>query len=141
MGSLHELAQLLVASWRITGEERRIPTSHGVLDQALKAIADQKLLPAWAQEHLHFADSRVGLQCVELPSILDWAQTADLTSAPNPSYRYTEVQVSSRIARKLLRELNVSEEQAQRLGHALRESTQKAMSQRTPVDETGLEAY
>lgn len=141
MGSHHELAQLLVASWAISGSERRIPTSHGVLDHALKLVAEQGLLPAWAKEHLHFSDSRVGLQCVELPSILDWAQMADLTSAPNPSYRYTEVRVSPRVARKLLKDLSLTEAEAQQLGQELRKSIEAVMRQRTVVDAAGIEAY
>jgi hypothetical protein len=141
MGSHHELAQLLVAIWSVSGSERRIPTSHGVLDRALKTVADQGLFPSWAREHLHFTDSRVGLQCVELPSILDWAQVADLTSAPNPSYRYTEIRVSSRVARKLLKDLHLSEEEAQQLGRALRKSIEEVLRQQSVVDTAGIEAY
>jgi hypothetical protein len=141
MGNLHELAQLLISAWLITGDERRIPTSHGVLDQALKMATDKGLLPSWAQDQLHFTDSRVGLQCVELPSILDWAQMADLTSAPNPSYRYTEVQVSPRIARKFLKDLNVSQDEAQQLGRLLRERTSELMAQQAAVDVMGVDSY
>ena len=102
MNDLHRLAQLITACWRVSGENLRIPTSHGLLDRALKATIETGAFPAWARGKLHFVDSRIGLQCVEIPDILEWAQRSQLTSAPNPSYETTEVQISDRVARHLL---------------------------------------
>src|SRR5262245_52648817 len=119
MDKIQEVAQLLVSSWSMTvGEEseRAIPTSHGVLDRALKLISTTAVFPGWARDSLHFVDSRIGLQCVELPTILDWAQKAELTATPNPSYRLTQVQISPVVARKLLRRLAIDEQVALELG-------------------------
>jgi hypothetical protein len=125
MDRIHDLAQLLVSSWSLAASQdqaRLIPTSHGIFDRALKMVADEGLLPSWAMERLHFVDSRIGLQCVELPVILDWAQKSELTAAPNPSYRTTHVQVSPAVARKLLRRISVGEVEAQKLGQGLRDA-------------------
>lgn len=130
MDRLHEIAQLLVSSWVLGSDaesDKAIPTSHGVLDVAIRALTTRTEFPAWAKEELHFADSRIGMQCVELPAILDWAQLADLTSVPNPWYQVTEVQVTKPTARKLLKRLRgVSEEQAAALGKLLRVELENA---------------
>ena len=118
MDRLHDVARLLVSSLALaTGENRKIATSHGVLDRAIKDAFDR--FPEWARKELHIADSRVGWQCVELPAILGWAQAAELTSAPNPYYRLTELQVSERVARILLKRLEVPEQDAKLLGEAM----------------------
>jgi hypothetical protein len=121
MDRLHDVARLLVSSLALaSGEERkRIATSHGILDRAIKHALDNELFPEWARNEMHIADSRVGWQCVELPAILGWAQVAELTNAPNPAYQVTELQVSHRVARTLLRRLNVAEDEAKALGDAL----------------------
>jgi len=147
MNQLHKVAQLLVSSWSLATEATQLPTptqlptSNGVLDRALKAAYDSGALPAWAREEIHFADSRIGLQCVELPAILDWAQAAELTSAPNPSYRFAELKVSSQVARKLLRKLKVSEEDARALGNLLKESIQQSKSDVRELDAVGADIY
>lgn len=127
MNQLHKVAQFLISSWSLGAEgQREIPTSNGVLDRALKSAYDSGALPAWVRDEIHFTDSRIGLQCVELPAILDWAQAAELTSAPNPSYRFAELKVSPRVARALLRKLKVSEQDATALGRVLKESIAKS---------------
>jgi len=75
---------------------------------------------------LRFTDSRVGIQCVELPAILDWAQSAELTSAPNPSYSVAEIKVSAQAARVLLRRLKVEEEDARHWGMLLKHEVDSA---------------
>jgi hypothetical protein len=142
MNQLHKVAQLLVSSWSLGAVgQREIPTSNGVLDRALKSAYDSEALPAWARQEIHFADSRIGLQCIELPAILDWAQAAELTSAPNPSYRCAELKVTSRVARILLRKLKVSEEDARTLGKLLQESIVKANSDIRELDAVGADIY
>ena len=115
---LGDVAYLLVASWLLGAKESRIPTSGGVLDRALFRARDQ--LPAWAREQLHFPDLRAGMRCSELPQILDFAQNALLTVAPNPTYYYTDIQVSEWNALDLLRELGVTEQEGRELGDALK---------------------
>src|ERR1035437_6192946 len=81
-------SELLMSAWVLSGEQpddMSMPSSHGVLDRALQAAFEQGAFPEWAREALHFADSRVGLRCVELPEMLAWAQSAQMTAAPNPS--------------------------------------------------------
>src|ERR1700680_2377159 len=119
MDRLHDVARLLISSLALaTGEkERKIPTSHGILDRAIKDALQR--FPEWARNEIHIADSRVGWQCVELPAILGWAQAAELISAPNPYYRLTELQVSPRVARILLKRLEVPEEDARLLGQTM----------------------
>lgn len=126
--ALGQLAELLVACWVVSGQDARIPSSHGLLDRAIYAALKQGAFPEWLHESLHFVDSRVGLQCVEVPAILDWAQRAQLTTAPNPSYQYTQVQVSSWLAQRLLRTQNVSRENAEQWGQVLRSSMEAAIA-------------
>ena len=86
-------------------------------------------------------DSRIGLQCVELPAILEWAQRSQLTSAPNPSYETTEVQVSEKVAKYLLNELGVSEEKARAWGKTLRSTMQDAEQILAGIDRGRVEEY
>jgi hypothetical protein len=122
MERLHDLASLLVACWTIATDNAKIPTSHGILDRALRDAFDQGAFPTWARKIMHFADSRIGLQCVELPSILKWAQIQELTTAPNPSYEFTEIRVSERVAKQLLKRLDVAEEDALSWGRLINEA-------------------
>jgi len=117
----------VVAAWILGSDEERLPTSHGLLDRALKLAIERGAFPLWG-ERLHFVDSRVGLQCIELPALLDWAQRAQLTTAPNPSYRTTQPQVSKRAARAMLRDLGVSEVDARGWGKILAAAVGEANS-------------
>jgi len=145
MNQLHKLAQLIVSSWSLGvtdfTDQKTIPTSNGVLDRALKLAYDKDVLPNWAREEIHFADSRIGLQCVELPAILDWAQAAELTSAPNPSYRFAELKISSTVARALLRKLHVSEDDARSIGQLLKQSIEESKSRLRDLDVIGADIY
>ncbi len=141
MTHTHRLAQLVTAAWRLSGESSRIPTSHGLLDRALKQTAEGHAFPKWAEDRLHFVDSRIGLQCVELPSILEWAQRSQLTSAPNPSYETTEIQISDRVARHLLVGLGVTEAEAQSLGFQLRKAISQIEFDSLSVDNSRVEEY
>jgi len=130
MNRLHDVTELLVSSWALGTDldaPDRIPTSHGVLDRALKRLKDKGLLPQLMNDEFHFADSRVGLQCIELADVLEWAQRAGLTSVPNPSYHYTELKIRKRIARKLLERVGVDVATAERFGRALRAELNEVM--------------
>lgn len=133
MNRLHDVAQLIVSCWTMAGKDKDddnlIPTSHSLLDRALKDLAERGALPTWARDEIHFVDSRIGLQCIELPMILDWAQKAELTSAPNPSYQVTQVQIRRPTAKKLLWRLGVAEDLASEWGQALRESMERLKAQ------------
>jgi hypothetical protein len=112
-----------------------------MLDRALQSVVEKGGFPDWAKKNLTFVDSRIGLQCVELPGILEWAQRAQLTSAPNPSYETTEVQVSDRVASRLLRDLNVPIDAAGEWGRMLREATEDAKAAFAGVDHALIEEY
>lgn len=141
MNDTHRLAQLIAACWRVSGEGSRIPTSHGLLDRALKATCEAGGFPGWARERLHFVDSRIGLQCVEVPDILEWAQRSQLTSAPNPSYETTEVQISDRVARHFLTQLGVRSDEATEWGKTLRAAIHSAEEQLVGLDQARVEEY
>jgi hypothetical protein len=140
MNRLHDLAQLVISCWRVSTDQSAIPTSNGVLDQALQRAVEQGAFPAWARDSLHFVDSRIGLKCVELTGILEWAQRAQLTTAPNPSYQLTDIQVSPRVARALLRRLQVTNDDALRWGALLRNAIEDA-TQQVRTDSPAIVAY
>ena len=134
MTGIGRISQLLIACWALGGDNAPIPTSNGLLDRALKLACDQGVFPDWARDQLHFVDSRIGLQCIELPEILDWAQKAALTTVPNPSYSKTEVGISRRAATYILNRINVSEDDATTWGGALRTlSTAKGHDRHAPT--------
>lgn len=141
MRHLLDTTELLIASWILGGGDDRIPTSHGILDRALKAAVENETCPPWVRDQLHFVDSRIGLQCVELPALLDWAQRAQLTSAPNPSYQSTQVQISGRAARKMLLDLDVTEEEAIKWGTLLRRIVDQESSLITSNADSTIEEY
>ena len=132
MSSIHKIAQLLVSCWQVSDQVERpsIPTSHGVLDEALQRLCSERVLPEWVCDNLNFAKTRVGLQCVELPALLRWAQFAELTEAPNPSYQRTVVTASKFVALRLLQRLDVEEDDAVRWGRALHRAVDEAMAAR-----------
>ena len=119
------LAEFIVAAWRLAnGPDDRMPTSHGILDRALEDLVREEAgIPAWVKENLTFADTRVGLRCLELPSILDCAQESFLTSEPNPTYASTAIKVDDLISRRMLRDLKIEQDDAVRWGKRLRKVT------------------
>ena len=134
--------ELLIASWILGGDDgNRMPASHGILDRALKIAVDQGAFPPWFRDELHFVDSRVGLQCVELPELLDWAQRALLTTAPNPSYHWAQVQVSSKAARQILSDLDIDEGEAREWGRLLREAVVRVQELMSTYPEPAIEEY
>jgi hypothetical protein len=67
----------------------------------------------------------VGLRCVELQTILDVAQEAQLTAAPNPSYRVASPKITRVAAEQLLSELGVEMKDAVQLGKRMRSEVEK----------------
>ena len=141
MRHLLDTTELLIASWILGGGDKQIPTSHGILDRALKEAVKDNTCPTWVRAQLHFVDSRIGLQCVELPALLDWAQRAQLTSAPNPSYQSTQVQISDKVARRMLADLDVTEEVAIEWGTLLRKTVDQVSSSMTANAKLSVEEY
>jgi hypothetical protein len=105
MREIYEFAEFLSSAWRLANKDERIPTSHGVLDQALYEMKDE--LPAKFRDLLTFGNTRVGFRCYELPDILYAAQANLLTSEPNPTYLTTAVQIDDTVANMLLKRRRV----------------------------------
>lgn len=141
MTHLLDISEVLVASWALSDGGDRIPTSHGILDRALEEAVRHDSCPSWVRERLHFVDSRIGLQCVELPSLLDWAQRAQLTNAPNPSYQSAQIQISKGAARDLVSNLNVTVESARLWGEHLRALVDKVSGSTNANSAMAIEEY
>jgi len=140
MARLQDLTEVMVASWILAGNGNSIPTSHGLLDRALQAAQEKGAFGAWGKD-LHFVDSRVGLQCVELPRLLDWAQRAQLTTSPNPSYSYTQIQVGERAARSMLNDLGVTLSDAAEWGELLQTAVIEARKSLAEFGSASIEEY
>ena len=78
---------------------------------------------------------------MELPSLLNWAQRAQLTTAPNPSYQYTQVQISRKAALQILSEHDVSEEDATQWGTVLRLAVAAERESMLSYPESTIEEY
>ena len=141
MQHLLDATELIIASWILGGGDDRIPTSHGILDRALKTAVDHRSCPPRIRTQLHFVDSRIGLRCVELPALLDWAQRAQLTTAPNPSYQSTQVQISRKAARRMLKSLGVTEQDAAQWGAHLRETVNEVGRSMSAYADPAIEEY
>ena len=101
MASRYDQAEVLAALWKLSAaEDALLPTSHGILDRALKDCLDQ--LPETLREGLSFGVTGVGLRCYELPGILLAAQEALLTSEPNPTYLSSMVTLDEDGARQIM---------------------------------------
>ena len=107
----------------------------------MKQAVEHESCPLWVRDNLHFVDSRIGLQCVELPSLLDWAQRAHLTSAPNPSYQSAQIQISAAAARSLVNNLGVTEENAKLWGQRLKELVDNLSTSMSENSAVAIEEY
>jgi len=103
-----------------------MPTGNGVLEYALQDVVGTGVFPAWAREKLHFVSGDAGLVCLELPYLQKLATEMKFTSDPNPSYTRTNIVVGKPLARRCLAKLEISEQQAQQWGKALRDAVTKA---------------
>lgn len=137
----HRLAELLVIAWKLGGNGDRIPTTHGILDRALQVVHNSNAMPDWAKEIIHFSSSRVGLQCVELPDILEWAQRSQLTSAPNPSYETVQIQISDLVAESFVEDLDSDIEQVRELGRELASAIEQAKQDAASFEYARIEEY
>jgi len=127
MSNLYELAEFLVASWRLANPDMKMPTSHGILDAALDRVKDK--LPERFRGKLTFGNTRVGFRCYELPQILYCAQANLLTSEPNPTYLTTEVQISDETALVLLYRRHLDPNDAENFGKELRERVEEVLQE------------
>jgi hypothetical protein len=124
MRELFEFAEFLTSAWRLANPHDRMPTSHGILDQALWELRDQ--LPCKFQNTLTFGNTRVGFRCYELPEILYCAQANRLSSEPNSNYLTTEIQIQDETARRFLRRHGVDASDAREFGDALKKAADRS---------------
>ncbi|MCY4007049.1 MAG: hypothetical protein OXE84_09575 [Rhodobacteraceae bacterium] len=136
-----DISEILVASWILADGEDRIPTSHGILDRALQQAVNDESCPSQVKDSLNFVDSRIGWQCVKLPSLLDWAQRAHLTSAPNPSYQSAQIQISKNAASQLMEDLDIGLETARKWGQVLRDHVHDVRAAMRSDDAMEIEDY
>lgn len=127
MREIYEFAEFLSSAWRLANKDERIPTSHGVLDQALYEMKEK--LPGNFRDLLTFGNTRVGFRCYELPDILYAAQANLLTSEPNPTYLTTAVQIDDTVASMLLRRRRVDANQATAFAKELSERAKRIAKQ------------
>ncbi|NNM74197.1 hypothetical protein [Enterovirga aerilata] len=133
MTSRFDGAEILAAVWRLGAGDERLPTSHGILDKALKDCFDD--LPDQLKGGLSFGVTGVGLRCYELPDILLAAQEALLTTEPNPTYLSTMVTLDEGSARQLVLSHGIRPEKARTVGRRLREVVKATASGHSESDE------
>ena len=135
MPRLLDIAEFLVASWILGGDDERgeIPTTHGELDQALLSVAQSEACPGWVRDPLHFVGARAGLRCVELPEILAWGHRAHLLTTPHPWSQAARVQIGRAAARKLIVALTPCEGDARTWGAELRHAVDDAWKASTAI--------
>lgn len=135
MRELYNIAELVVASWKLANDEERLPTSQGILDRALKKLVESDTLPKWVSENLTFADTRIGLRCLELPEILDCAQESQLTSVPNYTYETTVIKVDEPTCLRLIRDLDIHKSDAETWGSELRKAVNQVLVAASATEE------
>ena len=131
--SKYDHAELLASLWKLGAEtERRMPTSHGILDRALESCHGQ--LPAQLKSSLSYGVTAVGLRCFELPEILLAAQEAMLTSEPNPTYLSTIVTLNEDAARQIVLAHGLSTRAAREIGRVLHTAVEKVTREQAASD-------
>jgi len=123
MTTRFERAEILAAIWRLGAKDKRLPTSHGILDNALKACLDQ--LPDVLTNGLSFSYTSVGLRCHQVPDILLAGQEALLTTEPNPTYLSSMVTLDDDTAREIALGFGLSTKAAREAGAVLLEAVER----------------
>lgn len=91
MAERYDQAEILAALWKLGSKGKPMPTSRGILDRALHAMASDLPQPL---STVKFSVTGVGFRCLELPDILLAAQEAMLTSEIGPAYISTQITLS-----------------------------------------------
>lgn len=137
MVNRYERAELLTALWKLGAPNIPMPTSHGILDRALRAKRDE--LPDELVEGLAFSVTGIGMRCLDLPDILLAAQEALLTSEPNPTYVETRVTLDDQQAREIVLSRQITPAKASELGRLLLAEVERLKASE-PDDETPIAA-
>lgn len=135
--NLQEIGDVLMSSWTLAvGNSRGLPTTNGVLDRALLTAINEGNFPLDFQD-LVFVRSRVGLRCPELNRALSWAQAAEETTDPNPSYLTTTTKFSKDVAVTILDEFGIDVDEARKWGLALAHAIKEQEEEHNQLKETG----
>lgn len=126
MAGRYDKAELLTALWKLSTDDERMPTSHGILDRALRDC--HSVLPDTLKNGLSFGVTGVGLRCFELPDILLAAQEAMLTSEPNPTYLSSIVTLDEGRARQIAVANGLTSAQAREIGKRLLDRVHRVKS-------------
>lgn len=129
----YERAELLTALWKLAAEDRPMPTSHGILDRALRAKSSE--LPGELVDDLSFSVTSVGLRCLDLPDILLAAQEALLTSEPNPTYLETKITIDAQQAREIVLGFGIAPTNAVAIGRGLLEEVDRIKAKEPDAQE------
>jgi hypothetical protein len=129
MANLKRISDILFSSWVLANDKEPLPTGNGILDRALEHVVRGGAFPEPMRKALHFVPTSVGWRCAELRSILAWAQAADQTTDPNPTYMMTQPKGGASVARGLLFDLGIPENEALEWGRALAAAIQRERSQ------------
>jgi hypothetical protein len=127
----YEQAEVLTALWKLgtVDDDDMLPTSHGILDRALKECLEE--LPEPLRAGLSFGVTGVGLRCYELPDILLAAQEALLTTEPNPTYLSSMVTLDDDGARQIVLLHGLSTTRARDIGRHLKASVDRIRRERS----------
>lgn len=139
MRELYDVAEWLASAWFLANPQKRMPTSHGVLDKALFVLRSEGKLPEQIANKLTFAETRVGMRCLELPDILYCAQDANFTSEPNFKYLTTEVRLDDISAKRTVMDLGLKVEDVSAAGKRLAEVMESEVA-REGADSVTLDA-
>jgi len=121
----YDYAELIAALWTLGAAGSRMPTSHGILDAALRSVVGRADFPSQFRDGLTFGVTSVGLRCFELPDILLAAQETHITTEPNPTYLTTEVTLDNDSARQIVVGAGLTTRSASELGRALKDAVQE----------------
>ena len=139
--SLYDCSRLLIASLVLADPARRsLPALPEVLDRALASARADGAYPEWFWARLTFVDGRMGRMCLELEQMRSDLQDGELLALSiAPAREGERILCSERVARFILRRMDVDPEDARRWGGVLwtRLGAQDAATRRS-LQEAGM---
>jgi hypothetical protein len=115
---ISSLADVLIATWRVSQADRPLPQGQGLLDQALKSAIDRGAFPGQFKD-LTFLNTPLGIYCPDLLGVLDYANMSLLITTPNPTYKEAQINLSREAAEAILEEQGIRLEDAKEWGTVL----------------------
>ena len=125
---LTHLADILVATWKVSQPSRPLPQGQGHLDAALEAAIKSGAFPPQFKE-LSFIHTPSSTYCPELIGILDYANMSLAITTPNPTYLSANINLSTEAAEAILEEHGISRGDAVAWGNTLASALDSAGSE------------